>query len=159
MTKANMKARLLAEKATFVEETGRYTLSQKKFDKIIEWLNETTENFKVVQKKGTENVFGIKSKDGKTVFAIVEVVNKTRTKDTTKKEKDPEIGTRGHKVKGGNYIVMYKGKQDEEESCIDTMTTCREIKDWLKTISRRQMEYLRIYDENKNEVRKSAWVG
>ena len=34
-----------------------------------------------------------------------------------------------------------------------------EVKAFLKTVSKKQLEYLRIYDENKNEVRKSAWVG
>lgn len=159
MTKANMKARLLATGATFVEESGRYVMSQKKFDKIIEWVSEvgSEENVKVVLKKGTDNIYGLKSKDGKTVFAVVEIVNNTRkTKENVSRE---TIGTHGHKAKGNNYIVLYKNKTDKEESVIDTMTTCAEIKAFLKTVSKKQLEYLKIYDANKNEVRKSAWVG
>lgn len=159
MTRANMKARLLAEKA-IMRQDGVYEMSQKQFDKVIAWAQESSENFKIMKKRDVENTYNLRSKDGKTLFATVEVVNKSVKSEKTKKvsRETLNVDTHGHKAKGNNYIVIYKNKDDKKETTNTEMTTCAEIKAFLKTVSKKQLEYLKIYDSNKNEVRKSAWV-
>lgn len=151
MTKREVVNFMVENKAKMNEETKHYEVSEKTFNTIVETL---PEELKIVKSKKTERMFSIASKDGKTRFVIIDVI----VKEKTKKENN-DIGTHGHKAKGTGYIVLLKKKDEKKEEKITDMTTCSEIKAFLKTVSKKQLEYLKIYDVNNNEVRKSAWVG
>ncbi len=150
MTKANVIEVLTNNNAKVNEETKRYEMSRKSFDNLIE--NDFPDELKMVKSKKEENLYCVSSRDGKTRYALIEIVKKTSTK------KEKSTGGNGHKVKGDSYIIKFKKFDDKNETIVDNMTTCAEVKNWLKTISKKQMEYLRIYDAQKNECRKSAWI-
>lgn len=156
--------------------TGKFEMSQNKFSKIYE-MDELAE-YNIVKSKKFDNVWAIRSRDNKKTFAVIEIKKITKTKKAEKAEEKenqgqetvkPEkakakkettvAGGKGHKVKGAGYIIVFKNKDDKKETVKNDLTSCAEIKAWLKTISKKQLEYLRIYDEQKNECRKSAWVG
>lgn len=149
MTKREVVNFMVENKARMNEETKHYEVSEKQFNNVVENL---PEDLKIVKSKIKERMFSIASKDGKTRFVIIDVIVKT-------KKENNNVGTHGHKAKGAGYIVLLKKKDEKKEEKITDMTTCSEIKAFLKTVSKKQLEYLKIYDANKNEVRKSAWVG
>lgn len=151
MTKREVVNFMVENKARMNEETKHYEVSEKQFNNVVENL---PEDLKIVKSKTKERMFSIASKDGKTRFVIIDVI----VKEKAKKENN-NVGTHGHKAKGTGYIVLLKKKDEKKEEKITDMTTCSEIKAFLKTVSKKQLEYLKIYDCNKNEVRKSAWVG
>lgn len=154
--------------ATLNEETKRYEMSQNWFNKMIENLPEGCDWKKNAKQP---NLYAI-MKAGKRI-AVIEITakapvkTKTEIKNEAKKapaEKAKKVSREtsapsGHKTKNAGYIVIYKNKTDKKETKNTNMTTCAEIKAFLKTVSKKQLEYLRIYDENNNECRKSAWVG
>ena len=150
------------------EVDGKFGISADEFEVMKNDLP-TGYTIKVNSKTGET---GICHKDnGKTVLdmklSIIETKKATRRgrpagttnpKPTgTKKEKVTNSDV-SHKSKGDGYIVLYKpiGKKEQK---ITNMTTCAEIKSWLKGISRKQTEYLKIYDSANRECRKSAWIG
>lgn len=61
------------------------------------------------------------------------------------------------KGRGEGYVVLLK-KAGKKEQKITNMSTCAEIKEFLKGNSRKDTEYLRIYDKEGKECRKSAWI-
>ena len=150
---------LTTNKGKLNEETNCYQITQENFDYMLENL---PANLKIAKSKDSDNIYGILSKSGKTAYAKIEIVKKAKkekTKKETKKENDENVGKAGHKAKGGSYIILLKKKDEKEEQKITNIDNCADIKKFLKTVSKRQLEYLKIYDANKNEVRKSAWVG
>lgn len=157
--------------ATINSTTNHYEMSQNWFNKMIEKL---PEGYDWKQNPKNKSMYAI-TKNGKRIYTI-DIVAKTGKvtndpakkvvkNETTKKapaKKDNvsrETIPSGHKSKGGSYIVIFKNKNDKKETKNTDMTTCAEIKAFLKTLSKKQLEYLRIYDEANNECRKSAWVG
>ena len=91
---------------------------------------------------------------------------KETTKPATKQEKPVKkaSGTSGrtmapHTSKGRTegYVIHFK-ETGKKEQKITNISTCTEIKEWLKSISRKTTEYLRIYDNAGKECRKSAWI-
>lgn len=150
MTKANVIEMLTNNNAKVNEETKRYEMSRRSFDKLVE--NDFPDTLKLVKSKKEENLYCVSSRDGKTRYAIIEI------KKSVKTTKEKSIGGNGHKVKGDAYIIKFKKFDDKKETVKNDMTTCAEVKAWLKTISKKQMEYLKIYDANNNECRKSAWI-
>lgn len=155
--------------ATLNETSNHFEMTQNWFNKMIENL---PEGYDWKQNAKNKSLYAI-MKNGKRV-AVVEITAKapvkTKTeikKETTKKapvEKTKKVSREtsaptGHKTKNAGYIVIYKNKNDKKETRNTEMTTCAEIKAFLKTVSKKQLEYLKIYDENNNECRKSAWVG
>ena len=145
---------LTTNKGKMNEETKCYQMTQENFDYMLENLPDTLQ---IKKAKGSDNVYGILSKTGKTAYAKIEVVKKAK-KEKQKKTND-EIGKAGHKAKGNHYIILLKKKDEKQEQKITNIDNCTDIKKFLKTVSKRQLEYLKIYDANNNEVRKSAWVG
>lgn len=169
MTNKNLMEIMNANGVKVNEETKHFEMTQNKFSKMYE-LPEL-ENVNIVKSKKNENLWAVRE-NGKTI-GVIEIVKKaTKTKkenvshetseepakpEKTKKE-NVETGGHGHKVKGAGYIIIFKNKEDKKETTKTDLTSCAEIKEWLKTISKKQLEYLRIYDENKKECRKSAWI-
>lgn len=90
----------------------------------------------------------------------------TAKKPTPKTEKPVKKASEGSgrvmpphtsKTKNDSYVILLK-KVGKKEQKITNITTCTEIKEWLKGNSRKDTEYLRIYDKEGKECRKSAWI-
>ena len=73
------------------------------------------------------------------------------------KSKTP-TGGNGHKSRNTGYIIIMKNMDDKKPTTINNINNCTEIKSWIKTLNRKNIEYLRIYDTMNNECRKSAWI-
>lgn len=91
---------------------------------------------------------------------------KPATKPTPAKEKPVKKAQEGSKRtmaphtskgRGEGYVILLK-KAGKKEQKITNLSTCAEIKEWLKGNSRKDTEYLRIYDKEGKECRKSAWI-
>ena len=157
MTKKNVVEMMVNNNARMNETTKHYEMSQNAFDALLENL---PDGLKIVKSKNQENMYCIASKDGKTRYVIIDIVKtKKTTKTKTAKKVNDETGKAGHKAKGNHYIILLKKKDEKKETQITDIDNCADIKKFLKTVSKKQLEYLKIYDANKNEVRKSAWVG
>lgn len=152
MTKKNVIEMVTANKARINEISKHYEMSQNDFETMLENL---PDELKIVKSKNQENMYCVASKDGKSRYVIIDIVKTKKVK--TKKEND-EVGKAGHKAKGNSYIILLKKKDEKKEEKITNIDNCADIKKFLKTISKKQVEYLKIYDANQNEVRKSAWV-
>lgn len=151
MTKKNVVEMMINNNAKMNEETKHYEMTQNAFDALAENL---PEELKFIKSKKQENMYCVASKDGKTRYVIIDIVKMKKQKKT-----NDEIGKAGHKAKGNSYIILLKKKDDKKETRITDIDNCADIKKFLKTVSKKQLEYLKIYDANNNEVRKSAWVG
>lgn len=158
-----MKETMTKFHATINETTKHYEMTQNWFNKLIENLPEGYD-WKKSPKK--DNMYAITK--GKERVAIIDIVKRAAgsTKTETKKPETKKANVSretssgiAHKERGKGYIVLYKKTGDKKETRNTEMTTCAEIKAFLKTISKKQLEYLKIYDENNKECRKSAWVG
>lgn len=92
------------------------------------------------------NVLTLKHKN---IIVPIEIV--------TKKTKSSNCGGHGHKTKNDNYIVEIKFVNEKMET-ITNMKTCMEIKTFIKSINKKNVEILHVYDSLKNECRKSCWI-
>lgn len=163
MNKTELTKVLKENGATWNKKTVAYHMTKKEFDSATKNIEEVS----VVKSKSDKNVLGLKINDTVVTKVIIDIPKQETKKDEEKSpkakketvKKNVEVGTHGHKAKGSSYIIVLKNKDDKKESQKTDLTTCAEVKAFLKTVSKKQLEYLRIYDENKNEVRKSAWVG
>lgn len=182
MTNKTELVKVLKENgATWNKDEKSYHMNELSFNKVMENI----EGVVAIKSKTEKNMYGLKINNmvvTKVITDVVKVNETTKQKATVKKEveetKKPvkkvsretsgtkkvkkenvEVGKNGHKAKGSSYIILLKNKDDKKETKKTDLTTCAEVKAFLKTVSKKQLEYLRIYDENKNEVRKSAWVG
>lgn len=180
MTNKTELVKVLKENgATWNKDEKSYHMNELSFNKVMENI----EGVVAIKSKTDKNMYGLKINNMVVTKVITDVVEvKKETKATVKKEVDEtkrpvkkvsretsetkkvkkenvEVGKNGHKAKGSSYIILLKNKDDKKETKKTDLTTCAEVKAFLKTVSKKQLEYLRIYDENKNEVRKSAWVG
>lgn len=84
--------------------------------------------------------------------------NVTVTIITGKTKEKTVTGGNGHKSRNTGYVIMLKNMDEKKPETITNLTTCADIKQWIKTLNRKNVEYLRIYDTMKNECRKSAWI-
>lgn len=125
---------------------GTYVVSESILKKVKSNL---PDGAKLTQNKNNKNLYMIKVGDEKVIFEV----KTTPTKATPKTNKTDIT----HKPKGSGYIILYKAKGKKEQK-ITNMSTCIEVKDWIKTISKKNTEYLKIYDSENRECRKSAWI-
>ncbi len=157
------------------EVNGKYAISKNEFE---EMENDLPEGYTIKVNSKTGETGICHKENGKTVLdmklTIIETKKATRRgrptgttnqnkpqeqKQEQKKEKKVTSNSDvNHKSKGDGYIILYKPSGKKEQK-ITNMKTCAEIKAWLKTISRKQTEYLKIYDSANRECRKSAWIG
>lgn len=155
--------------ATINTTTNHYEMSQNWLTKMAENL---PEGYELKKNSKVENMYAI-MKNGKRAY-IIDIIAKSGkvTNDPAKKVETKKAPVKkeakanvsretisGHKAKDSGYIVVYKNKEDKKETKNTAMSTCAEIKAFLKTLSKKNLEYLRIYDSANNECRKSAWVG
>lgn len=134
---------------------------------------------KVYVSKQNKNVRNIYDASGKTKFASVEIVEavveapkKSKKARKTNNSKQ-QNAARATKESGNGYVVYFALKTDEEGKIQidDTMTTCKEIKAFIKklhSIGRGCVSTLNIYKMGENyqndhkdihKTRISAWVG
>lgn len=134
---------------------------------------------KVYVSKQNKNVRNIYDASGKTKFASVEIVEavveapkKSKKARNTNNSKQ-QNATRATKESGNGYVVYFALKTDEEGKIQidDTMTTCKEIKAFIKklhSLGRGCVSTLNIYKMGENyqndhkdihKTRISAWVG
>lgn len=133
------------------ENNGVYIVSSKNWDSITDELWEMGVEYD--SDENGNNLITV----GKSEIIIH--VNKSRSRGNNKpKTETTETESHGVKSKNNGYIVVYKSKTDKNEKTNKSLTTCSDIKSWLKTIEKKSMEYLRIYDTLKNPCRLSAWI-
>lgn len=139
---------MLTENHATETDTNYFTVSTKNWD-LIEWeLSDMG-----IEYETDDNIHTIHI--GKSDIVIE---TKSRSRKPTEKQETTETESHGVKSKNNGYIVVYKSKTDKNEKTNKSLTTCSEIKSWLKTIEKKSMEYLRIYDTLKNPCRLSAWI-
>jgi len=52
------------------------------------------------------------------------------------------IGTCGHELVGPMYVITIQSQDKRGEPCLDTLTVCRECRDWYKQEGLLVSEYL-----------------
>lgn len=135
---------------------------------------------KVYVSKQNKNVRNIYDASGKTKYASVEIVEavveapKKKSKKAKKTNNSKQQNAaRATKESGNGYVVYFALKTDEEGKIQidDTMTTCKEIKAFIKklhSLGRGCVSTLNIYKMGENyqndhkdihKTRISAWVG
>lgn len=135
---------------------------------------------KVYVSKQDKNVRNIYDASGKNKYASVEIVEAVveATKRKTKKVRKTnnskqQNAARATKESGNGYVVYFALRTDEEGKIQidDTMTTCKEIKAFIKklhSLGRGCVSALNIYKMGENyqndhkdihKTRISAWVG
>lgn len=157
MAKSKIVATIENCGGVFNSEKKFYTISENGYKKFLE-IAET--HIKKEESPKKKNYFKISNKNGTgTIYVFVETATKETTKKKEKKEtaKKENVRGNGHKLRGDSYIVIYKNVGEKKETKKTDISTREELKNWLKTISRKNLEYLRIYDSFNNECRKSAW--
>lgn len=79
--------------------------------------------------------------------------------NTTTNTSNNTITTQSHKSKNDTYYVVYKTGKMKTEKTNKTMSTCAEIKLFIKKIRADKIEKLNIYkSDEKTACRLSAWV-
>lgn len=135
---------------------------------------------KVCVSKKEKNVVNIYDASGKTKMFSVKIVEAKKEKKATKKaakkavkiDKDElrkSCDSVPVKEKGNGYVVFWKMKDNEKIFSDDTMTTCTEIKAFIKKIHNiGKLESINIYKMGANyfedmkdihKTRISAWKG
>ena len=128
---------------TMNEKTGNYEMSTENYNNFLFDVDGVKIND--VDKK-THCI-----KIGKSVITIIE-------KNGKQKNKNNVTGGHGVKSKNATYIIVIKNFDDKTPKTINNITCCADIKLWLKTLERKNIEYLRIYDMLNNPCRLSAWI-
>ena len=151
--------KLMENNNATLNNDGVYVINKNDFDCLM-W--DCDENDVKIEKTETKNVYNIKS--GRNVLTINVKNNRNKT-EKTKTETKTETGNKNKNVSGGHgvksknahYIIQLKMVNGKPET-ITNITNCTDVKLWLKTLNKKSIEYLRIYDMLNNPCRKSAWV-
>lgn len=143
-----------------VEVNGVFELTNTQLLELGVELGNSDQSYTFCNNKKDETLKAIYDTSKKNKFAVLRIIPEPK--------KEVKVGTekkrRGCRVKGGSkgnnqfYLVVMKKKESEKEEKITGMNTCTEIKLFLKGVSKKELEYLKIYSDGV-EVRKSAWVG
>lgn len=173
ITKTNfIKKMENAKGIKFDEKTKCFTMTKTKYETFFNrdefsglkmQRNKNTGVYKII---GENNVvYGFlkiteTAKKPETKTKTAKETTKT-TKETTKTAKETKTekskGGNGFKLRGMGYVVKYKITGEKSEKTNNDFTTRNDLVAWLKTFSKRNLDYLKIYDELGNECRRSAW--
>jgi hypothetical protein len=175
MKKVTIKAQVLEVLISLgakVNTDGQYEMTQAQYDNLIDEIEANWDSNKVWQlvlcgNKKDETLKGVYDSSKKNRYAIIKIVAAKKSKKSTKKAQ-PVDGERTRKEKGNGYVVIYKMEGDKKEKVDNKMTTCAEIKAFIKDLHHQaeKLEMLQIYKmgteyaNNKNEIiktRLSAW--
>ena len=170
-------------KKELIKNTFSATMTKEEFDKAVAGL---PFEIKMFFKKNDKNTINVYDKSGKTKFVSVTIVapapkkeKKTKknsgksTKKAEYKNKNAELYATCDvppvKEVGNGYVVFWQFKNVNEVFMDDTMTTCREIKEFIKKLHKSgKIENLNIYkmgtgyftdSDDIHKTRLSAWVG
>ncbi|MBO7695418.1 MAG: hypothetical protein J6T10_22565 [Methanobrevibacter sp.] len=122
-------------------ENGTYDMTKKTYDNFLF----DVDGVKIIENENQR----IAKFGGKSV--IINLISKKNMK------KSPSGGN-GVKSKNSGYIVLLRNKGESKEKTITSLTTCAEIKGFIKELDKKNVEYLKIYDSMQNVCRKSAWI-
>lgn len=155
-----------------VNADGQYEMTKAQYDNLIDEIEANWESSKVWQltlcgNKKDETLKGVYDSSKKNRYAIIKIVAAKKAKKSTKKAKVVD-GERTRKEKGNGYVVIYKMEGDKKEKIDNSMTTCTEIKAFIKDLHHKaeKLEMLQIYKmgaeygTDKNDIiktRLSAW--
>lgn len=177
MKKVTIKAQVLEVLISLgakVNADGQYEMTKVQYDNLIDEIEANFESSKVWQlvlcgNKKDETLKGVYDSSKKNRYAIIKIVanKKAKSKKSTKKAQ-PVDGERTRKEKGNGYVVIYKMEGDKKEKVDNKMTTCAEIKAFIKDLHHQaeKLEMLQIYKmgteyaNNKDDIiktRLSAW--
>lgn len=165
ITKTNFVAKMENAKGVkFNEKTKCFEMSKSKYENIF--TRDEFSGLKLQRNKQTGKIKIVG--DCNTVYGYITITETKTAKETTKTTKETtktaketktekSKGGNGFKLRGMGYVVKYKITGEKSEKTNNNFTTRNELVSWLKTLSKRNMDYLKIYDELGNECRKSAW--
>ena len=164
-------------KKEIVNATIKATMTEQELTDALASLEFGTKVFTSKQNKNVKNIYDA---SGKNKYASVEIVEavveapKKKSKKAKKTNNSKQQNTaRATKESGNGYVVYFALKTDEEGQIQidDTMTTCKEIKAFIKklhSLGRGCVSTLNIYKMGENyqndhkdihKTRISAWVG
>ena len=79
--------------------------------------------------------------------------------NTTNTNTSNNVTIQSHKSRNDTYYVVYKTAKMKNEKIDKSMSTCAEIKSFIKKIRPNKIEKLNIYkSDEKTPCRLSAWV-
>lgn len=157
-----------------VNAEGQYEMTKAQYENLIDEIEANYDSSKCWQltlcaNKKDETLKGVYDSSKKNRYAIIKIVadKKSKSKKSTKKAQ-PVDGERTRKEKGNGYVVMYKMEGDKKAKIDNKMTTCAEIKLFIKDLHHQaeKLEMLQIYKmgtdyaKNKDDIiktRLSAW--
>lgn len=160
MTKKNFVAKMEnAKGVNFDEKNKMWKMSKTKFDDFM-----SRDEFSKVTTTFSKDGNFVKLIENNVVLGVVGFTA-TRNKKTEKPEnvknenvsRETLTGGKGFKPRNAKYVVKYKNIGEKSEKTNNDFATRNDLVAWLKTQSRKNLEYLRIYDEMGNVCRKSAW--
>lgn len=175
MKKVTIKAQVLEVLVSMgakVNAEGQYEMTKAQYDNLINEIEANWDSDKAWQltlcgNKKDETLKGVYDSSKKNRYAIIKIVANKKAKKSTKKAKVVD-GERTRKEKGNGYVVIYKMEGDKKEKIDNSMTTCTEIKAFIKDLHHKaeKLEMLQIYKmgaeygTDKNDIiktRLSAW--
>lgn len=175
MKKVTMKAQVLEVLVSMgakVNAEGQYEMTKAQYDNLMNEIEANWDSDKVWQltlcnNKKDETLRGVYDSSKKNRYAVIKIVANKKAKKSTKKTKTVN-GERTRKEKGNGYVVIYKMEGDKKEKVDNSMTTCTEIKAFIKDLHHKaeKLEMLQIYKmgaeygTDKNDIiktRLSAW--
>lgn len=160
-----------------VNATIKATMTEQELTDALASLEFETKVYVSKQNKNVRNIYDAAGKTKYTSVEIVEAVVEAPKKKSKKARKinnsKQQNAARATKESGNGYVVYFALKTDEEGKIQidDTMTTCKEIKAFIKklhSLGRGCVSTLNIYKMGENyqndhkdihKTRISAWVG
>lgn len=159
MTKANFTKKMENMNVKYNTDTKSYEMTENKFNDLMS--RDEMVDCIVKQKPNNPNYKMLKNAENVTIGYITIKTRKPKTEkpeNVSRETKSENItGGKGFKPRNVGYVVKYKNTGEKSEKTNKDFKTRNELVEWLKTLSKKNMDYLRIYDELGNECRKSAW--
>ena len=175
MKKVTMKAQVLEVLISMgakVNAEGQYEMTKAQYENLLDeieanWDSDKCWQLTTCNNKKDETLKGVYDSSKKNRYAVIKIVAAKKAKKSTKKAKTVD-GERTRKEKGNGYVVIYKMEGDKKEKVDNKMTTCAEIKAFIKDLHHKaeKLEMLQIYKmgaeygTDKNDIiktRLSAW--
>lgn len=175
MKKVSMKAQVLEVLVSMgakVNAEGQYEMTKAQYENLLDeieanWDSDKCWQLTTCNNKKDETLKGVYDSSKKNRYAVIKIVAAKKAKKSTKKTKAVD-GERTRKEKGNGYVVIYKMEGDKKEKVDNKMTTCAEIKAFIKDLHHKaeKLEMLQIYKmgaeygTDKNDIiktRLSAW--
>lgn len=154
MTKKEMVNEVLATVKATVKE-GIYEMTANEFCKIDAAIgNGDYPALKICKNKKDDTLLSIYDAAGKTRFVVIKIVEEKKRTKKAKKESMADGSTKGNYR---FYLILMKEKGSNEVKKVENINTCADIKVFLKSINKKNLEFLKIYSDGR-EVRKSAWI-